>query len=267
MTTMSFGRALFALGLLGLGVQNLILADLVPELQPFATNSAARAPLAALLGSALFAAGVALLANFRVRFVAALLAALFALWLFGFFVPALIARPLSVGTWVGAGEILSFAGTSAVLAAAAPHESHLTARWNACLQRHAAPGRIGFALALPLFGAVHFLYTDFLAGMIPAWIAGAVAWVQVTGAARIAAGIALFVPALARAAATLIGLMYGAWLLLLHLPRLAAQPENRAEWTLACIALALCGGAWLIAVMSAQPGGTSGNESIAGSRR
>ncbi len=266
MTTTSFGRVLFALGLLGLGAQNLILADLVPELQPFATDSAARAPLAALLGSVLFAAAVALLANFRVRLVAALLAALFALWLLGFFVPALIARP-GIPTWVGAGELLSFAGTSAVLAAAAPHEPHLTVRSNARLQRQAALGRICFALALPLFGTVHFLYTDFLAGMIPAWIAGAVAWVQITGAARIAAGIALFVPALARAAATLIGLMYGAWLLLLHLPRLAAQPANRAEWTLACIALALCGGAWLIAVTSAHLAGTSSTESIAGSRR
>lgn len=251
MATHALGRVLFALGLMGLGAQNLVVVDLLAGLQPFAADSAARAPLSALLGVTLFVSGAALLANVRVRLVAMFLVKLFGLWLLGLFVPALIANPLSVGAWVGAGEVLSFAGIAWVLGAGAPADSLVTARCNARLERHATIGRAAFAVALPLFGSVHFLYTDFLAGMIPAWIPGAAAWVYVTGAARIAAGVGLFVPALVRASAATIGLMYGAWLFILHVPRIADSPADRGEWTLAFIALALCGGAWLIAVTNA----------------
>jgi hypothetical protein len=41
--------------------------------------------------------------------------------------------------------------------------------------------------------------------------------------------------------------MYGSWVLMLHLPRVLAQPAMRAEWTSLFVALALCGGAWLVA--------------------
>jgi hypothetical protein len=48
-------------------------------------------------------------------------------------------------------------------------------------------------------------------------------------------------------AATLSGLMFFLWVISLHLPRVAAAVHNGDEWTSAFVALAMCGGSWVLA--------------------
>jgi uncharacterized membrane protein YphA (DoxX/SURF4 family) len=72
-------------------------------------------------------------------------------------------------------------------------------------------------------------------------------WAYFTGCAHIAAGLAILSGVQARLAATLLGIMFGSWVLIVHIPRVLASPHVQSEWTSLCIAIALCGGAWLMA--------------------
>ena len=100
------------------------------------------------------------------------------------------------------------------------------------LHRLAAIGRYGFGVSLPVFGALHFIYHDYVASVIPAWVPGSpVFWTYFTGCAHIAVGIAILAGVQAQLAARLLGSMFGSWVLIVHVPRVLARPASQAEWT------------------------------------
>jgi hypothetical protein len=72
-------------------------------------------------------------------------------------------------------------------------------------------------------------------------------WAYFTGVAHIAAGVGILFKVKARLAATLLGIMFALWVLIEHSPRVAADPAFRPGWTSLFIALATCGGAWIVA--------------------
>ncbi len=63
--------------------------------------------------------------------------------------------------------------------------------------------------------------------------------------------ISLLVEMLARPAATMLGVMFFLFVVLLHIPRIVGNSRNQNEWTSGFVALAMCGGAWILA--SAAP--------------
>lgn len=99
---------------------------------------------------------------------------------------------------------------------------------------------------LVLFGAVHWLYGPAIADMIPGWTPGRAVWPWITGAANIAAGLAIAAGVLARPASLLAGVMFASWIGLVHLPRLLAAPGDAAEWVALAMAFALTGVVWTI---------------------
>jgi uncharacterized membrane protein YphA (DoxX/SURF4 family) len=108
-------------------------------------------------------------------------------------------------------------------------------------------GRIIFGLCLPLFGVVHFLYPDAVASFIPSWIPARLFWAYFTAGAFIAAGLAVLSGVMIRLATVLVAVMFTAWLIVLHIPRLVAAPGDPHEWATVFIALAFCGAAWIFA--------------------
>jgi uncharacterized membrane protein YphA (DoxX/SURF4 family) len=52
---------------------------------------------------------------------------------------------------------------------------------------------------------------------------------------------------LARPAATMLGVMFFLFVVLLHIPRIIGNSSNGNEWTSGFVALAMCGGAWILA--------------------
>jgi len=122
------------------------------------------------------------------------------------------------------------------------------------IDRIAAIGRGAFALSLLVFGTLHVIYIDYVAYVIPAWIPWHVFWGYFTGAAAAAVGLAILSRIKARLAATLLGIMYGSWVLILHTPRVWAHPEDHREWASLLVAVTLCGGAWLVAGSLADGG-------------
>src|SRR6202012_4521095 len=72
--------------------------------------------------------------------------------------------------------------------------------------------RLGFGHCLLVFGVSHFVYAKFTASMVPAWLPPSqLAWAYATGAAQIAAGLAMLTGIQARLASILLTVMYAAF--------------------------------------------------------
>jgi len=67
------------------------------------------------------------------------------------------------------------------------------------------------------------------------------------GTGHIAAGIAILTNVLARVAAIAFAAMVSSFVLLLHIPRVSADPGNRTEWTMLVIAMTISAAAWCVA--------------------
>ena len=110
-----------------------------------------------------------------------------------------------------------------------------------------ALGRFLFAISLAVFGIQHFLYARFIATLIQSWMPAHLFWAYFVGVAFVASALAIAARKYGRLAAALLGLMFFLWVISLHLPRVAAAPHNGNEWTSMIVALAMCGGAWIVA--------------------
>jgi uncharacterized membrane protein YphA (DoxX/SURF4 family) len=108
-------------------------------------------------------------------------------------------------------------------------------------------GRLVFGFSLCVFGVQHFLYTAYIATLIPPWVPAHVVLVYAAGIGFIASGVAILTGILTRIGAILLGVMMLFFVALVQVPPLAAQPSNGDLWSSLFVPLALCGGAWIIA--------------------
>lgn len=223
------GRAAWGLALAALGGQIVVTHDFLSELFPAPAWLPARGALACALGALLFALGLAITADRRTRTAARIATAILGLTVLVLHVPLLVTHLGDGGEWTCAFEVLAIAAGGAVIAG------------------HPRAGQRAFAIALPVFGVLHFIYRAYVASVIPGWIPGHLFWAYATGGFHIAAGLALLTGIRARLAAVLAGAMFGAWAILLHVPRALAAADHHSEWTSLFVALAMCGGSWLIA--------------------
>jgi hypothetical protein len=247
-----FGRLLFGLGVAGLGLQAVLLGEFPPELAPVPALLGKRAFVASVTGLLLLGVGTGIFANRQSRLCACILALVGLVGLAFTHVPKLLSDPTHVGAWVGAFELVTLTATALVLAAASPDTRGIAPIWNRLIDHTAMPALVCVGLACVLFGAVHFMYAQAIASLIPAWIPGALAWAYVIGVARVVAGVGVVIYRLRRLSAGLLATMYGSWVLLLHVPRLVTSGGSSHEWTFTLLAVAFCGGAWLIAAASSK---------------
>jgi hypothetical protein len=175
------------------------------------------------------------------------------LWL-----PQVIAAPRKPRAWTPTFELLALCGAALVLAGLLSADPRRAARADGrpgFLLRQASTmvldGRLLFAISLPVWGVLHFLYAPGLATLLPAWIPFHLFWIYFFGVAMAAAAVAIATGVQAPLAATLLGAMYLLWFVTLHLPRCFAAPHNGDEWTSAFVALAMGGGSWLMAAVAA----------------
>lgn len=77
-------------------------------------------------------------------------------------------------------------------------------------------GRYLLALPMTVFGLLHFMGAEQMAGMVP--VPGGVIWVYVTGIALVAAGVAIILQKKARLAAALLAILVLIFVLTIHLP-------------------------------------------------
>jgi len=228
---------------MALGIQSVWLRIYVGRLQPVPDWVSGRDVIAVATGLFLLAIGLSIVSGKRTRLAATALAAMLLLWVIVLHLPRLFTVPAA---WLGTFETFAVFGGSWLLAATLPIEGKRYA-WDGIVDRGQMLGRLCFGASLPVFGLSHFLYHDFVATWIPGWLGFAQFWAYFTGAAHVAAGVAILTNIWPRLAATLAGVMYGSWVLIVHIPRVAAATHDAFEWNGIFVASALCASALLVA--------------------
>lgn len=239
------GRMLFIAAILALGVQTLACSAVIYELEPVPPWVHHQVILANLTGLFLAALGIGMLIRDLARMAAIGLAAMLALWVLLLHLRLLIPDPAPDLSF--AFETLALAGVAWTLAADTTSKADTELHWEAATAPMPSLGRRVFGLSLTAFCAVNLIFHEDIAGMIPAWIPAHLFWAYFTGFASLAAGVSLLTGLWSRAALVMTGIMYGSWVLVIHVPYLSAHPHARDMWTDMFITLALCGGSWFLA--------------------
>lgn len=243
----SLGRLFFAVGLMAFGVQQFIYGDFVPGRAPaWPASWPGRVVFAYVSGACFIAAGAAVALRMKARWAAVLSATLVFVWSFLRQLPVAAADAHLGGEWTRLGKALTFVGGAFAVAGASPMEAAAVVNGTDGFFRF---GRVCLGAFMVLCGIQHFLFADFVATLVPAWIPGAHFWTYFAGVALIAGGVGMNFPPTAGLAAALSGLMMFLWVVLLHIPRAVAAPadHSRNEWIAVFEALAFSGVAFVLA--------------------
>lgn len=225
------GRVFFAAGLIGLGVEHFVFQEFVtgrappwPEAVPGGTV------WAYVTGIAFMALGLAILSGRSVRSAAMVTAVLIFLWAFVRLIPVVAADSFLGGTWTLAGKALTFTGGALAIAGTrltGEDRGTPLSKFMNLRREFIVFGAICLGLFMVMTGIQHFIFTEFVASLIPAWFPGDnVFWTYFAGVALIAGGIGLNVPPTARLAAYLSGAMIFSWFWIVHIPRMFASVSD-----------------------------------------
>jgi len=120
------------------------------------------------------------------------------------------------------------------------------------IDRAIAFGPLFLAIPMAVFGADHFMTPKFVATLVPSWIPAHLFWVYFVGTALIAAALSMVTGKLSALAAALLSAMLLCFVLLMHVPHLAAHPHNRILFAVLLRDSSFSGGALACALALAQ---------------
>jgi uncharacterized membrane protein len=205
-------------------------------------------PLAMVVAGILILAGFALNVRRTAAAAALVLAAFFGLRVLAVEIPRAFTQPGVWVTWEVIAEPLAMA-LGALLAFLLVRDRH---GGRAARMAWIVPRLFGACLVV--FGTSEFVYAAFTAGFVPAWLPPSQSfWVWVTGACQIAAGLALVGNIQARLAAILLTILYLVFALIVHPPRVLADPGAVGAWAENGVNLVLAGAAWVLAAWLGRP--------------
>ena len=115
------------------------------------------------------------------------------------------------------------------------------------VERFVRLGPLLFAAPMAVFGGEHLTVANDIAPAIPHWIPAHLFWTYLVGVALISAALSIVAKRLSGLAATLLGIMLFCFVLLIHVPRLAASPRDRIVMAVVLRDLAFSAGAFALA--------------------
>ena len=238
---MTIGARIYGVAAIALGIPGLAYGRFAAMGQPVPAEIRGHAMLAYATAALLIAAGLAI--NVRRSAVAGslALASLFAVFLLWLHLPSAFTQPLVWVSWESLAENFAMALGGLLAFTLAPGVGERRVHV-------ALIARLLFGLCLAIFGTSEFVYAGFTASLVPAWLPPSpLFWTYLTGAAQFAAGMAVLSSVGARLAAILLTAMYLVFALIVHLPRVIANPGDAGIWGENGVNLVLAGAAWLLA--------------------
>lgn len=219
----------FALLMIGLGVQGLVIAKFTTAWAPVPVGVPGRALLVYLVAAVSLACGLGLLWQpAAVRAARGLLIA-FVIWFLVWRVRALFIASLVEGTW-SAGATLVMIAASWTLFAALATGSDREKFGFATGARGTRIAQVLYGIAMIPFGYAHFAYLQHTADLVPAWLPWHLGWAYVTGGAFIAAAIGILFNFQARLAVTLSAAMMGVFGLFVWVPVVLKPTVTAGDW-------------------------------------
>lgn len=256
------GRLFYGIGIIALGIHQLIIKDFRSEiLSPFPTWAHQYPVFSILTGIVLILAGIIISGIITIKFVDTKKVCLY----LGFaFLAAFIVSHLpfififntdktaATQIWINAIEELTYSGGAFVLAGSfTEQESNKDAnKFDAFLEKLIPVGRIFYSLLMLLFGLSHFLFAQFVSTMVPKWLPGTMFWTYFVGVALICSGISIIFKLWIKPISLLLALMLLLFVLFFHIQDAIANPTvgGGNEIVRAIIALLFCGIALVIAL-------------------
>jgi uncharacterized membrane protein YphA (DoxX/SURF4 family) len=239
---MSIGVRVYGLAAVLLGIPGLVYDSFAAMGLPVPPHMPGYLVLAYAAAGLLILAGLAVNARRTASLGALALAAFFALCVLALHVPAAVRQPMVWVSYEGAAEVMVMALGGLLAFTLVPGAGE---RRAASIFRLARPA---FGLCLMVFGTSEFVYARFTASLVPAWLPPSqLFWTWLTGAAQVAAGLSILIGMRARLAAILLTAMYLVFGLIVHLPRVIADPSGAGIWAENGVNLVLAGAAWVLA--------------------
>lgn len=219
------GRWFFAAGMIAIGIEHFIFDDFVMGRAPVWPEAVPGKLIWAYFTGIIFVlAGLAILLNMKARSAALVAGTLIFLWALLRSIPVIAADSFLSGEWTRAGKALTFFGGAFAIAGTLPLDvtdpKSAFTKFMSLSNEFIILGRICLGIFLVMTGIQHFLFTEFVASLIPEWFPGnTVFWTYFAGVALVAGGVGLFIPKTAWLAALLSGLMIFSWFWIVHIPR------------------------------------------------
>jgi len=231
-----WSHVFFAVTMIGLGVLGLGNGHFTPTWSGVPNGVPARQALAYLCALICLLCGFGLLWQRTTVIASRVLLASFLLWLVIVRLPRFFLTPAAVDAWWGCGD------TAAMIAAAWVLYAYFANAGDKGLR----VARIFYGVALIPFGLAHFTNLEDTTPLIPGWLPWHVFWAYFTGAAFIAAGLAVLTGVCARLAATLSVWQIGLFTMIVWVPVVLRGP-SAGQWTEFVSSWVLTSVAWVIA--------------------
>jgi uncharacterized membrane protein len=251
-TTTALGWRVYGLGVIALGVTDLVFGDFNPG-QTVPQGFPGRTALAYAAGVFMLVAGAAVEWRRTTAWAAAAITCYYAVFVILLMNGRLLLTGYAVyGTYEEIALQLAIPLAGMIVYATTGRSG---ARTSATIDttyaaRAARPLRLCrllFGVCALVWGGAHFVYMNLTAPLVPKWLPpGQVFWGYVTGVCFVAAGVAFLTGVPARLAAILLTVMIAIFGVLANGRALLADP-NHFNWTESALNLALVGAAWVLA--------------------
>jgi len=247
----AIGRLFFALGVAGIGFEHFFFRQFIPVVVPLWPQwIPGHSFWVYCVGALLLVCAGAILAGIQARAAAFVLGGFFLLSVVLLHVPArILAGSFGLGTWTDALKAFTLSGGAFVVAGTLPkRDERGGSSFNGLPDKVIPLGMYPVAVTMIVFGIDHFLYAPFVVTIVPARLPWRPFWGYLAGVALMAAGLGMITRVKARLAATLLGSIIFIWVLVLHIPRAAADPYGAIgnEVTSVFEALAFSGIAFIL---------------------
>ncbi|HLJ37557.1 MAG TPA: hypothetical protein VKT54_04015 [Steroidobacteraceae bacterium] len=243
----SVGHGVFAATLIGLGILGLVKGGFVAIWQPVPKGFPAREALAWLCTLVSLACGIGLFWRRTASAAARLLFVYLLVWSLVFKARFILLAPLVEGTYQSCGENAVLVAGAWVLYAWFASDGDRKRLRLGSGDSGVRGARVLYALALIAFGLSHFAYLELTAPLVPAWLPWHVGWAYGTGAAYLAAGLAIVLNVSARLAAVLSTVQMGGFTLLVWVPMMMAGTATASQMGEFVVSWALTAAAWVVA--------------------
>ncbi len=225
----SVGHAVFAATLIGLGILGLVKGDFTQAWQPVPKALPGRELLVYFSALVCLGSGLGLFWRRTAAVASRVLLACLVIWVLAFKARFIFISPTQEGVYQSCGENVVLIAGAWVLYA------WFAADWDrqrlgfATGDRGVRIARVLYGLALIAFGLSHFFYLNLTAPLVPAWLPWHVGWAYFTGAAYLAAAVAILIGVFAPLAAALSALMMGLFTVLVWVPLVIAGYHLRVS--------------------------------------